>query len=183
MMIQARGIVRNEIVRLLRGLKRKDSPLQGPARDAAMKKLKELRQRERRLMKTASQKIAAQIADQAKRNGAGVWQMEDLSLTDMKEGQPWLARNWAAGMLIDAIRWQAAQAGADLQVVDPRCTSQRCSQCGHIDRENRPKAKKGAAYFKCTNESCGHEDNADKNAARNLSIIGIDKLIAVRLNN
>jgi len=180
MMINARGIVRNEIIRLLRGLKRKDSPLQGPARIAAMKKLKELRQREQRLMKTASQKLAALIADQARRNGAGVWQMEDLSLVDMKEGQPWLTRNWAPGTLIDAIRWQAKQVNADLQFVNPRYTSQRCSQCGHIDAENRPKAKKGAAYFKCQN--CSHEDHADKNAARNLSIIGIDKLIAEQLS-
>jgi len=182
MMINARAIVRNEIIRLLRGLKKKDSPLQGAARDAAMKKLKELRKREQRLMKTASQKIAAQIADLAKRNGAGVWQMENLSLIDMKEGQPWLTRNWAPGMMIDAIRWQAKQVNAELQFVNPAHTSQMCSKCGHIDRENRPKKKKGAAYFKCTNDECGYEDNADKNAARNLSIIGIDKLIAERLN-
>jgi transposase len=178
MMINARAIVRNEIIRLLRGLKRKDSPLDGPARAAAMKRLKELRQRERRLMKTASQKLAAQIADQAKRNGAGFWQMEDLSLADIKEGKPWLARNWAPGMLIDAIKWQAKQLNAELCFVNPKYTSQRCSKCGNIDRDNRPKAKKGAAYFKCTSDTCGYDDHADKNAARNLSIIGIDNLIS-----
>jgi putative transposase len=126
-------------------------------------------------MKTASQKLASLIADQAKRNGAGTWQMEDLSLIGMKEGQPWLARNWAPGMLIDAIKWQAKQIDAQLKIVDPRHTSQRCSKCGHIDRENRPKEKKGQSYFKCI--ECGYEDHADKNAARNLSIIGIDNII------
>lgn len=174
-MLNARNIVRREIVRLLRALKRKDTPLQGPARDAAMKKLQVLRKQEQRIMKTASQKLAASIADQAKRNGAGVWQLENLSLVLLKEGQPWLARNWAAGMLIDAIKWQAKQLEAHLEMVNPRYTSQRCSKCGHIAPENRPKAKKGQAYFKCI--SCDYEDHADKNAARNLSVVGIDKII------
>lgn len=175
LMQSARNIVRREIVRLLRGLKKKDSPLHGPAREAALNKLRELRKQEIRLMKTASQKLASLIADQAKRNGAGIWQMEDLSLIDMKEGKPWLTRNWAPGMLIDAIKWQAKQIDAQLKIVNPRYTSQRCNKCGYIDRENRPKKKKGQSYFKCV--KCEYEDHADKNAARNLSIIGIDKII------
>lgn len=174
-MLNARGVVRGEITRLLRALKRKDSPLQGNAREAANEKLRKLRRQEQRILKTASQKIAAQIADQARRNGAGTWQMEDLHLTDMKEGKPWMARNWAAGTLIDAIKWQARQLGVEMILVNPKYTSQRCSKCGRIDRENRPKGKKGASYFKCT--GCGYEDHADKNAARNLSIPGIHKII------
>lgn len=174
-MLNARGIVRGEIVRILRALKKKDSPLQGAAREAARNKLRALRKQERTIMKTASQKLAALIAEQAHRNGAGVWQMENLSLSDLKEGKPWLARNWAAGMLIDAITWNAAQLGAQITTVNPRYTSQRCSKCGHIDAENRPKEKRGQSYFKCVR--CGREEHADKNAARNLSILSIDKII------
>jgi IS605 OrfB family transposase len=177
-MINARKIIRRKIVLLLRGLKRKDSPLHGPAREAARKQLRDLRRQEKRLMKTASQKLAAIIADQAKRNGAGVWQLEDLSLAEIKEGKPWLTRNWAAGSLIDAIKWQAQKLNIELKTVNPRHTSQRCSKCGHIDKDNRPKEKKGAAYFKCTNEKCGFQDHADKNAARNISIVGIDDIIS-----
>lgn len=175
MLLNARGLVRSDIVRLLRALKRKDSPLTGHDRTAAQERLKELRQRERRLMKTASQKIAAQIADMARRNGAGIWQMEALS-GNIKVDQPWLVRNWAPGMLIDAVRWQATQLGVKIRFVDPRYTSQRCSKCGHIDKQNRPKNKQGAAYFQCT--ACGYSDHADKNAARNLSIEGIEELIS-----
>lgn len=128
-------------------------------------------------MKTASQRIAARIAEIARRNGARVWQLEDLQLVDMKEGKPWLAKNWAPGMVRDAIKWQADQLGADLVLVNPRYTSQRCSRCGHIDRDNRPKqaGNQKAAYFKC--KKCGHDEDADKNAARNLSIRGIEDLI------
>jgi putative transposase len=173
-MLAARGSVRGEIVRLLRALKRKDSPIRGHDRDEAMKRLRDLRKKEQRIMKTASQTLAALIADLAKRNGAKVWQMEKLT-SEIKEDKPWLARNWAPGMLTDAIRWQAVQVGADLRFINPRYTSQRCGSCGHISAANRPKGKKGASVFECV--KCGHKDHADKNAARNISILEIEKLI------
>lgn len=44
--------------------------------------------------------------------------------------------------------------------VNPRNTSRECGECGYIDNGNR----KTQAEFIC--QSCGHSDNADKNAAR-----------------
>jgi putative transposase len=44
--------------------------------------------------------------------------------------------------------------------VNPRNSSRECAECGHIEKENR----KTQAEFIC--QSCGHSDNADKNAAR-----------------
>lgn len=179
LMLSARGVIRREIIRLLRGLKKKDSPIHGPAREAASKRLKELRKQERRVMKTASQTIAAQIADQAKRHGAGIWQLEKLEKG--VKSTAWLDRNWAPGLLLDAIRWQAQQVAAEIREVNPAYTSQLCSSCFHIDKENRPKGKKGAEYFECTR--CGHNENADKNAARNLSNLDIeDRINSVLLN-
>jgi putative transposase len=178
-MISARSLVKREIIALLRGMKKKDSPVLGASRKLYAEKLQELRKREKRIMKTASQKIAASIAEQAKRNGAGTWQIEDLSLTDIKEGQPWLSKNWAPGVLLDALRWQATQMGAEILKVNPRYTSQRCSKCGHIASGNRPKDKEKASYFCCL--KCGYTDNADKNAARNLSIEHIDEVITASL--
>ena len=49
--------------------------------------------------------------------------------------------------------------------VNPTYTSQRCSVCGHIDKGNR----KGLEFL-CL--SCGHESNADYNAARNIVNLG-----------
>ena len=46
--------------------------------------------------------------------------------------------------------------------VNPAHTSQRCHQCGHIAAENRD----SQAVFRCV--QCGHADNADVNAARNI---------------
>jgi putative transposase len=52
--------------------------------------------------------------------------------------------------------------GGRVLYVDPKYTSQKCSICGHISKENR----KSQAEFKC--EKCGYEANADLNASRNI---------------
>ncbi len=51
---------------------------------------------------------------------------------------------------------------AHLLEVNPQYTSQTCSRCGFIDKNNRP----AQAMFKCL--ACGHTDNADVNAALNI---------------
>ena len=61
------------------------------------------------------------------------------------------------------LRYKAAEAGRRLVAVDPKYTSQICSQCGFKHRDNR----KTQADFACL--SCGYQDNADHNAAVNIS--------------
>ncbi len=60
------------------------------------------------------------------------------------------------------LRYKLAQRGGQLVEVDPRYTSLACAGCGTIDRASR----KDQATFECV--ACGHEDNADVNAARNI---------------
>jgi IS605 OrfB family transposase len=50
-----------------------------------------------------------------------------------------------------------------VQKVNPAYTSQRCSACGHVDRESR----ESQAGFRCT--ACGFAGNADVNAAINIA--------------
>ena len=50
-----------------------------------------------------------------------------------------------------------------VEKVPPAFTSQRCSACGHVDRESR----ESQARFRCT--ACGYACNADWNAARNIA--------------
>jgi len=66
------------------------------------------------------------------------------------------------GQLLQFVAYKAEDAGRDVIAVDPRHTSQRCSSCGHIDRENR----RTQAEFRC--QGCGHEADADVNAAMNI---------------
>lgn len=49
----------------------------------------------------------------------------------------------------------------------PAYTSQCCSQCGHVEEGNR----KGQSEFVCL--VCGHSENADLNAAKNIRRAGI----------
>jgi len=49
-----------------------------------------------------------------------------------------------------------------LELVDPKYTSQTCSKCGYVDKENRTTQ----ASFECL--KCGHKEHADVNAARNI---------------
>jgi putative transposase len=66
------------------------------------------------------------------------------------------------GNLVLMISYKAESAGRMVVRVNPHHTSQRCAQCGHIERSNRV----SQAAFSC--QSCGHEDHADVNAARNI---------------
>lgn len=56
--------------------------------------------------------------------------------------------------------------GGEVIAVDPRYTSQKCSDCGHTGRENRTTQ----ARFGC--QQCGMQKNADFNASLNLLAAG-----------
>ena len=62
--------------------------------------------------------------------------------------------------------------GTRIELVDPRGTSRTCNACGYRHRKNR----ESQATFRC--RRCGHTDNADANAARNLRDRGIATLRA-----
>ena len=66
------------------------------------------------------------------------------------------------GNLALMISYKAESAGRIVMKVNPCQTSQRCAKCGHIEGSNRV----SQAAFCC--QSCGHQDHADINAARNI---------------
>ena len=57
--------------------------------------------------------------------------------------------------------------GGCFLTVNPQYTSQRCYACGHIDKNNRL----NQSVFVCL--SCGHQDHADSNAAKNIVTAGL----------
>ena len=64
------------------------------------------------------------------------------------------------------LSYKLERIGGELLLVDPRYTSQECSKCHHIEEGNR----KSQAEFVCLR--CGHEENADVNAAKNILAAG-----------
>ncbi len=71
--------------------------------------------------------------------------------------------------LTQKINVVAAKSGVLIVKVAPQYTSQKCSHCGHVDKNSRDGEK-----FICTN--CGHFDHADLQAARNIRNKGIEQL-------
>jgi transposase len=77
-----------------------------------------------------------------------------LNLKRLVKGQGLLWYNgpdWRGGMLV---------------AVNARYTSQMCSYCGHLSNENR----RSQLIFQC--QLCGHKENADINAAKNILTVG-----------
>ena len=66
----------------------------------------------------------------------------------------------------------AERTGARVELVKATYTSQRCNACSYTHRKNR----ESQANFQC--RSCGHTDNADANAARNIRDGGVNTLRA-----
>ena len=75
-----------------------------------------------------------------------------------------LDQGWS--MLVGMLEYKQQWRGGLLVKVDPKYTSQTCSSCGHIAKENRPTQAK----FECV--SCGYVANADINASRNILAVG-----------
>lgn len=71
-----------------------------------------------------------------------------------------LDQGWS--MFRTFLGYKLAERGGQLEEVDPAYTSQTCSCCGTIDKASR----KDQATFECGH--CGHAENADINAARNI---------------
>ena len=93
----------------------------------------------------------------------GLIAVEDLKVKNMVRSN--LAKHindagWAT--FRRQLQYKADWHGRSFVVVDPKHTSQTCSECGHKERDNR----QSQAKFVCL--SCGVEQNADVNAARNI---------------
>ena len=74
--------------------------------------------------------------------------------------------NQAWGTFRRRLTDKTTAASIELAAVNPAGTSQRCHHCGHTTPENR----ESQAVFRC--RRCGHNDNADVNAAKNILAAG-----------
>lgn len=81
---------------------------------------------------------------------------------------------WSLTRAVGWLRCHCQELGVRIKYVSPYKTSQRCHSCGKIDRRNR----KGER-FRCM--SCGHEDDADHNASKNLETLGLAGVYSLRL--
>ena len=142
------------------------SALQSKGTDSAKRHLKRTSGKERKFKTNLNHcisKIIVGIAKDTKRSIA----LEDLthirSQVTVRKAQRGRLGKWAFGQLRQFIDYKAQLSGVPTFVVDPRNTSKQCSECGNIDKANR----KTQSEFACV--ECGHTENADINAAKNIA--------------
>ena len=149
-----------------RALRRK---LQAKGTKSAKRLLRKRARKEARFATGTNHLIAKRIVTEAERTGRGI-ALEDLTgiraRVRLRKPQRVTLHSWAFAQLGQFIAHKAARAGVPLVYVDPAYTSQMCSSCGHISKNNRP----SQATFCCT--SCGFAEHADVNAARNIAARG-----------
>lgn len=78
--------------------------------------------------------------------------------------------------LTQKIDYMAGKSGKVFVKVNPRCTSQKCHECGYIEASNRDKEK-----FICL--SCGWMAHADINAAKNIKELAMLNIASIVLGD
>ncbi|MDD3857630.1 MAG: transposase [Methanoculleus sp.] len=166
--------------------------LQEVGTKSAKRKLRQISGRERRFKTNTNHIISKQIvcvAQGTKRRIA----LEDLKgillRTTVRHDQRERHHKWAFHQLRSFIEYKArrvrraewpehehrrCESGVLVQVINGAYTSQQCSACGFVHPDNR----QTQAAFCC--RACGHTENADLNAARNIAArAAVNRPIAV----
>ncbi|MGH3194982.1 MAG: RNA-guided endonuclease InsQ/TnpB family protein [Streptosporangiaceae bacterium] len=137
---------------------------------SAKRLLRKRSRKEVRFAADTSHVIAKRIVTEAQRTGRGI-ALEDLTgiraRVRLRKPQRVTPHSWAFAQLGQFIAYKARRAGVAVVHVDPACTSQGCSACGHADRRNRP----SQTVFLCT--SCGFAEHADVHKAKNIASRGV----------
>ncbi|HEX4205762.1 MAG TPA: transposase [Ktedonobacteraceae bacterium] len=158
--------------------------LQKKGTRGAIRRLRRIEQRERRLKLQANHWIAKQIVEQHPHTLIGLEQLTDIrertkrrkrkrkkhgtgyapvSLKARKANRVY--SQWSFAELQRLVSYKAAFSSSLAIKVDADYTSKACPMCGHTADENRP--RKGL-LFVCQNPSCGYTLHADLVGARNV---------------
>ncbi len=126
----------------------------------AHQRLKEYGGRWKRFMDWKNHVITRRIVNQLEPGDTIA--MEELTRIRESNGSctDWVHK-WAFRDLQDKIEYKAHLKGVKVVYVDPKDTSKRCSECGHVSDDNR-----NGGWFECV--ECGFTLDADLNAARNI---------------
>lgn len=140
-----------------------------------LKPLETLRKKEADFNALTNHRYAKRIVDWAEKQGAGTIQLEDLSDVKSSNLHQKVLKNWTYFDLASKIEYKAKAKGLQIIKVQPSYTSQRCYNCGVIDKKSRV----SQAIFHC--QTCHYKTNADLNAARNISLKNIESIIQEQL--
>jgi IS605 OrfB family transposase len=138
--------------------------LQSKGTKSAKRHLKKLSGRQKRFRKDCDHVLSKRLVQSVQSGATLVF--EDLTnirgRAKMRKAQRRRLHGWSFAQFQAFVTYKAEARGVKVGFVDPRYTSQKCSQCGHIERGNRP----SQAEFRC--KKCGYECHADDNAVVNI---------------
>lgn len=144
--------------------------LQRKATKNAKRRLKKVAGRENRFRTNFNHFLSKYLVEKAKDSKCAI-ALEDLSgintCITVRKSQRAERFSWAFYQLRTFITYKATLAGVPVVLVDPSYTSQKCSECRHIEKANRPKQDK----FCC--KACAYTSHADYNAAKNIRYKGL----------
>lgn len=135
--------------------------LQSKGTKSAKRLLRKLSGKENRFVRDVNHQISKQIVNLP----FGTFVLEKLNIkTQKKNGKKFnkILSGWSWKQLETFLAYKAELVGKKVEYVDARYTSQKCSQCGHIEKSNR----KSQSLFTC--KRCSFNLNADLNASRNI---------------
>jgi putative transposase len=140
------------------------SELQSKGTRSAKRKLKRTSGRQRRFRRDCDHVLSKRLVQTMESGQTLVFE----NLTDirgkvkLKKAQRKRLHKWSFAQLQAFVEYKAQALGVSVVFVDPRYTSQKCSQCKHVSRSNRPEQ----SIFKC--RVCKFTCHADYNAAINI---------------
>ena len=133
-------------------------------REGKFRELKQVKDRESRIVKDLNHKISRKIVDMAQEQHAALV-FEDLGGIRQTRKQhrsfKYALHSWSFFQLQTFVEYKAKLLGVPVLYIDPAYTSQDCSRCGTRGQRN-------GKDFKCP--TCGHADHADVNAAFNIAL-------------
>jgi IS605 OrfB family transposase len=138
--------------------------LQRNGSKSAKRKLKKMSGRQARFQKDTNHVISKGLVKIAQdtRRAIGLEDLAGIREAKVRRKQRARHANWSFFQLRSFIAYKSERVGVRVILVDPRYTSQTCSECGYVDRANR----KSQSLFLCV--SCGFSTSADTNASLNI---------------
>lgn len=140
--------------------------LQAKGTNSAKRHLKRMRRTQARFRRDCDHVLSKQIV--AATPPGGTIAVENLTnirsrIPTRHGAQARRVHGWSFAQLRGFITYKAEAQGCTVVGVDPRHTSQACSACGHVARNNR----RSRAWFHC--RQCHYQTHADRNGARNIA--------------
>ena len=135
--------------------------IQSKGTHKAHNRIKEMGSRWKRFIDWKNHNISRKIVDSVEQGDVIV--LENLKhIRESSSSDTDWVHKWSFRDLQNKIEYKARLKGVKVEYINPQDTSNECSKCGHISKDNRHKG-----FFEC--EQCGFSLDADLNASRNIA--------------